>query len=356
MASCFNFDLAERPTTARGTRSSTLVGRAQCSPSRSAYEDLNDHDELRHDPLFHDALAGFKLEAKRSDCAPVAGKVARSTGWSTGRGLCEAGKYHKIDYACAEPGSIVRGHLPADGHKRSSFIKEIVLRPRRSPTTRFHGSSKKRSVLRPWLILRQLLANPAALHLLRPVRCSAPSCAPPTSTGNRRRGRRRLARRRTPACRRPLASQACGSCCAADSGFCARGADRRAISTDRGCRLPVRRLAPNARLKAVLAPECLGGSAVVPTTIRSRTATFCSGISPTRQSDLLEQQDRRQGLWARPSTCPTVPIRVSCVTSLGREKIDARGLLRRSLLRPRARLENRRQGIASSTCSLDRTC
>ena len=32
------------------------------------YEDLNDHDELRHDPL-----AG-KLEARREDCAPVAGK------------------------------------------------------------------------------------------------------------------------------------------------------------------------------------------------------------------------------------------------------------------------------------------
>ena len=36
------------------------------------YEDLNDHDELRHDPLMA-ALAG-KREAKREDCAPVAGK------------------------------------------------------------------------------------------------------------------------------------------------------------------------------------------------------------------------------------------------------------------------------------------
>src|SRR5271157_173185 len=35
------------------------------------YEDLNDHDELRHDPLA--ALAG-KLAARRSDCAPLAGK------------------------------------------------------------------------------------------------------------------------------------------------------------------------------------------------------------------------------------------------------------------------------------------
>src|SRR5277367_5090762 len=36
------------------------------------YEDLNDHDDLRHDPVMS-VLAG-KLEAWRSDCAPVAGK------------------------------------------------------------------------------------------------------------------------------------------------------------------------------------------------------------------------------------------------------------------------------------------
>jgi len=36
------------------------------------YEDLNDHDELRHDPLMA-ALAG-KLKAWRGDCAPAAGK------------------------------------------------------------------------------------------------------------------------------------------------------------------------------------------------------------------------------------------------------------------------------------------
>ena len=36
------------------------------------YEDLNDHDELRHDPLM--AVLAGKLEAGREDCAPVAGK------------------------------------------------------------------------------------------------------------------------------------------------------------------------------------------------------------------------------------------------------------------------------------------
>ncbi len=36
------------------------------------YEDLNDHDELRHDPMM--AVLAGKLEAHRADCAPVAGK------------------------------------------------------------------------------------------------------------------------------------------------------------------------------------------------------------------------------------------------------------------------------------------
>ena len=37
------------------------------------YEDLNDHDELRHDPVM--AVLAGKLEAWRDDCAPVAGKI-----------------------------------------------------------------------------------------------------------------------------------------------------------------------------------------------------------------------------------------------------------------------------------------
>ena len=36
------------------------------------YEDLNDHDELRHDPIM--AVLAGKLAAKREDCAPAAGK------------------------------------------------------------------------------------------------------------------------------------------------------------------------------------------------------------------------------------------------------------------------------------------
>jgi hypothetical protein len=49
----------------------TLVGQRVFAITLG-YEDLNDHDELRHDPVMH-VLAG-KLEARRVDCAPVAGK------------------------------------------------------------------------------------------------------------------------------------------------------------------------------------------------------------------------------------------------------------------------------------------
>jgi Transposase DDE domain group 1 len=36
------------------------------------YEEINDHDELRHDPMM--AVLAGKLAARRQDCTPVAGK------------------------------------------------------------------------------------------------------------------------------------------------------------------------------------------------------------------------------------------------------------------------------------------
>lgn len=54
---------------------------------------MNDHDALRHDPLFA-ALAG-KLTARRSDCAPVAGKSALNR---LERSKETPGRYHKINY------------------------------------------------------------------------------------------------------------------------------------------------------------------------------------------------------------------------------------------------------------------
>jgi hypothetical protein len=57
------------------------------------YEDLNDHDELRFDPVMA-ALAG-KLTAHRADCAPVAGKSTLNR-LELSRPV--ATKYHKISH------------------------------------------------------------------------------------------------------------------------------------------------------------------------------------------------------------------------------------------------------------------
>jgi Transposase DDE domain group 1 len=57
------------------------------------YEDLNDHDELRHDPMM--AVLAGKLSAGRQDCAPVAGK---STLNRLELSKLEPTRYHKISH------------------------------------------------------------------------------------------------------------------------------------------------------------------------------------------------------------------------------------------------------------------
>jgi hypothetical protein len=49
----------------------TLVGQRVFAIALG-YEDVNDHDALRHDPMM--AVLAGKLAARREDCAPVAGK------------------------------------------------------------------------------------------------------------------------------------------------------------------------------------------------------------------------------------------------------------------------------------------
>ena len=57
------------------------------------YEDLIDHDQLRHDPVM--AVLGGKLTAKRADCAPLAGK---STLNRLELSREAPTRYHKISY------------------------------------------------------------------------------------------------------------------------------------------------------------------------------------------------------------------------------------------------------------------
>src|SRR5271168_2039465 len=62
------------------------------------YEDLIDHDQLRHDPVL--AVLAGKLEARRSDCAPLAGK---STLNRLELSCPEPTRYHKVSH---DPGAI----------------------------------------------------------------------------------------------------------------------------------------------------------------------------------------------------------------------------------------------------------
>jgi hypothetical protein len=61
------------------------------------YEDLVDHDELRHDPVLA-ALAG-KLEARRRDCAPLAGKSTLNRLEHAPASALD--RYHKIGHDAA---------------------------------------------------------------------------------------------------------------------------------------------------------------------------------------------------------------------------------------------------------------
>jgi hypothetical protein len=70
----------------------TLVGQRVLGLTLG-YEDLNDHDRLRHDPLL--AVLLGKLEAKRSDCAPIAGKSTLNRLELSG---ADPTKYHKISH------------------------------------------------------------------------------------------------------------------------------------------------------------------------------------------------------------------------------------------------------------------
>src|SRR6266513_250994 len=60
------------------------------------YEDLIDHDQLRHDPVM--TVLGGKLAARRADCAPLAGK---STLNRLELSRFEPTRYHKISYDAA---------------------------------------------------------------------------------------------------------------------------------------------------------------------------------------------------------------------------------------------------------------
>jgi hypothetical protein len=96
----------------------TLVGQRVFAIALG-YEDLNDHDELRHDPLM--AVLAGKLTPKREECAPVAGK---STLNRLELSKLEPTRYHKISH---NPAAINRLLVDVFLESHTRAPKEIVL-------------------------------------------------------------------------------------------------------------------------------------------------------------------------------------------------------------------------------------
>jgi hypothetical protein len=134
------------------------------------YEDVSDHDELRHDPVL--ALFAEKLEPKRSDCAPLAGKSTLNRLEHAPRRPDD--RYHKIDH---DPEALAHlfVELFLDAHKRPP--KQIVLDLDATDDPLhgqqegrfFHGSYVRYCYLPPYVFCgRHLLAA-----LLRPSNIDA---------------------------------------------------------------------------------------------------------------------------------------------------------------------------------------
>jgi hypothetical protein len=83
------------------------------------YEDLNDHDDLRHDPVL--AVLAGKLQAQRSDCAPLAGK---STLNRLELSRAEPRRYHKVSHDPAAIESLFVD-LFLDAHRKAP--RQIIL-------------------------------------------------------------------------------------------------------------------------------------------------------------------------------------------------------------------------------------
>ncbi len=116
VAACFSDDRAEGQVV-HGL--ATLVGQ-RIAGIALGYEDVTDHDELRHDPVL--GLLADKLAAKRTDCAALAGKSTLNRLELAPDGA--PGRYHKIGHD-KEAIEQLFVDLFLEAHKKPP--KEIIL-------------------------------------------------------------------------------------------------------------------------------------------------------------------------------------------------------------------------------------
>src|SRR5215813_11581482 len=139
------------------------------------YEDLNDHEELRHDPLLG-LLAG-----KRELEEPLAGKstLNRLELTPVGEALCE--RYHKITYSSAALDELlVEVFLDSYGQAPAQIVLDLDV-----TDTPLHGEQEARFFS---CLLRALLLSPAVRLLWRAsVVCTLAAVEPGRECGKRRR-------------------------------------------------------------------------------------------------------------------------------------------------------------------------
>jgi Transposase DDE domain group 1 len=165
------------------------------------YEDLIDHDQLRHDPVLA-TLAG-KLTARRKNCAPLAGK---STLNRLEHAPSATSRYHKI------------GHDPAaiEGLFVDLFLGSQITAPRRiildldATDDPLHGHQEGRFSMATTTATATCRSMCSAAGT-----CSRPSCAAPTSMPRRVPWPRSSGSSTRSGC----AGLGSRSCCAPISGF-----------------------------------------------------------------------------------------------------------------------------------------
>ena len=133
------------------------------------YEDVNDHDELRHDPVL--ALFAEKLEPKRADCAPLAGKSTLNR--LEHAPLRPDDRYHKIGHDPAALANLFVD-LFLEAHKGHRSRSSSISTP---PTTLCTVSRRGGSFTATTAATATCRSTCSAAGI-----CSPPYCGPRTST------------------------------------------------------------------------------------------------------------------------------------------------------------------------------
>jgi hypothetical protein len=165
------------------------------------YEDLNDDDEPRHDPMM--AVLAGKLEARRKDCAPVAGKSTLSRlehAPAEGEAYAPA-RYHKIGH---DAGAIESLFVTLFLEAHAEPPKEIMI-DLDATDDPLHGHQEGGSSTATTTATATCRSTSSATGI-----CSRPSCGAPTSTPRPVRWRRSRASWRRSGRAGPTPGSACG--------------------------------------------------------------------------------------------------------------------------------------------------